>query len=191
MNVPNKITLSRLVCAVALFVLLEWIGGTGDGLRWLFPFTLFALTAGTDWIDGYLARKLGQVTAFGRILDPLADKVVISGVLILALTYEETQMHVPAWLVLLVVGREFLVSGLRGYLEGKGEPFGAGWSGKAKFTAQAIFCGAILLDPVGRWDFVGVVVQISFWATVLLSVGSAAIYIARAARLLVGPSATH
>jgi CDP-diacylglycerol--glycerol-3-phosphate 3-phosphatidyltransferase len=189
-NVPNKITLTRLFLSIGLFVLLEWIGGTGDGIRWVIPFALFTLAAGTDWIDGYLARRLGQVTAFGRILDPLADKVVISGVLILTLTYPETRMHVPAWLVLLVVGREFLVSGLRGYLEGKGEPFGAGWSGKAKFFAQAIFCGAVLLYPVGQWAWVEVGITISFWATVLLSVGSAAIYIARAARLLVGPSAT-
>lgn len=190
MNVPNKITLTRLILSIALFVLLEWIGNTGDGLRWVFPFALFALTAGTDWIDGYLARRLGQVTAFGRILDPLADKVVICGVLILSLTYAETKEFVPAWLVVLVVGREFLVSGLRGYLEGKGEPFGAGWSGKAKFFAQTIFCGALLLYPIGHWAWVEVGLTISLWATVLLSVGSAAIYIARAARLLVGPNAT-
>ena len=190
MNVPNKITLTRLVLSIGLFVLLEWIGNTGEGLRWVFPFALFTLAAGTDWIDGYLARRLGQVTAFGRILDPLADKVVICGVLILCLTYDETKEYVPAWLVVLVVGREFLVSGLRGYLEGKGEPFGAGWSGKAKFFAQTIFCGALLLYPISHWAWVEVGREISFWATVLLSVGSAAIYIARAARLLVGPTAT-
>ena len=185
MNVPNQITLARLVLAGVLFVVLEVIGNGGaPKSAWYIAFGLYFLTAGTDWLDGFLARRWGQVTALGRIIDPLADKVVISGVLVLALTYEETRALVPSWLVLLVIAREFLVSGLRAFIEGQGHSFAAGWSGKSKFLLQALYCGAVLFYPGDRYDWVRGTAVFAMWGTAVLTVVSAAVYVGRAVRLL-------
>jgi len=188
-NIPNQITLTRLVLAGVLFVVLERIGtpigeiGRG-GTAWYFAFGLYFLTAGTDWLDGFLARRWGQVTALGRIIDPLADKVVISGVLVLALTYEETHELVPSWLVLLVIAREFLVSGLRAFIEGQGVSFAAGWSGKSKFLVQALYCGSVIFYPGDGYGWVHAMALVTMWGTAVLTVVSAAIYVGRAVRLL-------
>ncbi|MEM9407466.1 MAG: CDP-diacylglycerol--glycerol-3-phosphate 3-phosphatidyltransferase [Acidobacteriota bacterium] len=184
MNVPNQITSARLCLAIVLFGYLEHIGGDGAGSHWFIAFTLYTVTAATDWIDGYLARRWGQVTAFGRIVDPVADKMLICGVLILTMKYPETSALVPAWLVLVIVGREFLVSGLRGFIEGQGHSFSAGWSGKGKFVAQANYCGGVLFYPGNSAEWVWWFVAITGSATALLTIVSATIYVWRAAQVL-------
>ncbi|MHC4937629.1 MAG: CDP-diacylglycerol--glycerol-3-phosphate 3-phosphatidyltransferase [Planctomycetota bacterium] len=184
MNIPNQITLTRLILAGVLFVVLERIGGHGYGSNWYFAFGLYFLTAGTDWLDGFLARRWGQVTALGRIIDPLADKIVIAGVMVLCLTYPETTKLVPSWLVLLVISREFLVSGLRAFVEGQGHPFAAGWSGKSKFLLQAVYCGAVLFYPGDQYEWVRLTAIVTMWGTAILTVVSAGIYVGRAVRLL-------
>jgi len=186
-NLPNQITLTRLLLSVVLFVVLEFIGGGGaggDGTWWYIAFALFTATAGTDWLDGYLARKWKQVTAFGRIADPIVDKIVICGVLILTQTYPETSEFVPSWLVLLVVGREFVVSGLRAFIEGQGVSFAASWSGKLKLLIQAFYCGSVLLYPGGHYDWIGVCARIGMWGTAILTVYSAGLYIVRGIGLI-------
>jgi CDP-diacylglycerol--glycerol-3-phosphate 3-phosphatidyltransferase len=183
-NVPNQITLARLILSGVLFFVLERIGNDGYGSAWYLAFGLYFLTAGTDWLDGFLARRWGQVTALGRIIDPLADKIVISGVLVLTLTYRETSALVPSWLVLLVIAREFLVSGLRAFIEGQGHSFAAGWSGKSKFLLQAIYCGAVIFYPGDRFGWVHATAVASMWGTALLTILSAGIYVGRAVRLL-------
>jgi len=183
-NIPNQITLARLLLSGVLFVVLECIGGGGYGSNWYFAFGLYFLTAGTDWLDGFLARRWGQVTSLGRIIDPLADKIVIAGVLVLCLTYPETNDLVPSWLVLLVIAREFLVSGLRAFVEGQGHSFAAGWSGKSKFLLQAVYCGAVLFYPGDSYEWVRLTAIGTMWGTALLTVISAGIYVNRAVKLL-------
>lgn len=184
MNLPNQVTLIRLVLSIILFVLLEVIGGNGGGTVWYAAFALFTATAGTDWLDGYLARKRKEVTAFGRIADPLVDKIVICGVLILTQTYPETRDLVPSWIVLLVVAREFTVSGLRAFIEGQGVSFAASWSGKSKLLVQAIYCGAVLLYPAGDYAWVCWCARIGLWLTAFLTVVSAGIYVGRGMAIL-------
>jgi len=138
----------------------------------------------SDGIDGYLARSRGEVTAFGRIADPFADKIVIGGVLVLAQSIPQTKELAPPWIVLLVIGREFLVSGLRSYLEGQGMRFGARWEGKTKLIVQAVYCGALLLYPGGRFDWVELLARIALWATAVITVYSGYAYVRRAAELL-------
>jgi CDP-diacylglycerol--glycerol-3-phosphate 3-phosphatidyltransferase len=183
-NLPNQITLARLVMSIGLFVVLEFVGGDGGGTAWYFAFALFVATAGTDWLDGYLARKWHQVTAFGRIADPLVDKIVICGVLILTQTYPETSELVPSWLVLLVVGREFLVSGLRAFIEGKGVSFAASWSGKSKLLVQAVYCGSVLFYPGDYFGWVWWFAQTFLWVSAALTVASAGLYVRRGMALL-------
>ena len=184
MNLPNRITLGRLFLSVLLFGLLElWPEGR-TGFPWYATFSLYVVIALGDGLDGYLARSRGQITTFGRIADPFADKILIGGVLVLAATLEETKALVPAWFVILVLGREFLVSGLRGYLEGRGVTFAARWEGKAKMVVQACFCGTVLFYPGSRFEWVLWLARIGLWVTVAITLWSAVTYVRSAAAVL-------
>src|SRR5919201_606789 len=115
-NLPNGLTLARLVLAVGLFACIagEW---------WLTGVVVFALAAVTDWLDGYLARKHGLASAFGRNFDPLVDKVLICGAFIFLLPVAGAGL--AAWMVTVVVARELIITGLRSFFEGRGVSFGA------------------------------------------------------------------
>jgi len=179
LNLPNQITVGRLLLTAVLFVLLDvWCRtATSGGWIWYVAFTIYLAGMIGDALDGYYARALGQVTAFGRIADPFADKILVLGILILGLTLPQVEALVPSWIVLVVLAREFLVSGLRSYLESRGTVFGASRDGKAKLIIQAIYCGALLFYP-GHWmTWVWYVAQITLWATLVLSVYSAMNYI--------------
>src|SRR3954452_22051522 len=115
-NVPNTLTLSRLVLAVVVFALISY------GYYWS-AVVVFTLAALTDALDGYLARLLDQATPIGRQLDPLVDKVIVAGAYIYLLSIPGTGVY--PWMVTAVVIRELLIQGLRSLLEGKGQAFGA------------------------------------------------------------------
>jgi CDP-diacylglycerol--glycerol-3-phosphate 3-phosphatidyltransferase len=194
-NLPNQITTGRLALAVILFVLLEtvcrdapdaarWAAGAVGGFWWYAAFALYIVTVLTDGLDGYLARSRGQITAFGRIVDPLADKIVICGVLVLGSTLPQTRALVPTWIVLLVLAREFLVSGLRGFLEGRGAGFPARWEGKAKLMIQAWYCGGAIFYPGNRWRWCELVTEFLLWATLAITVWSAVSYVRSAAKMI-------
>ncbi|MHC4162837.1 MAG: CDP-diacylglycerol--glycerol-3-phosphate 3-phosphatidyltransferase [Planctomycetota bacterium] len=187
MNLPNQITVARLLMAVVVFVLLETVcRGAEPSVAWFVAFWLYTIAVLSDGLDGYLARSRGQITAFGRIADPLADKILICGVLVLTCNLPQTERFVPSWIVLVVLAREFLVSGLRGYLEGRGTRFGARWEGKTKLITQAIYCGAVLLYPFRQWAWVEAVAEIFLWATLVITVFSAIAYIRSTLRLVGG-----
>jgi CDP-diacylglycerol--glycerol-3-phosphate 3-phosphatidyltransferase len=133
-NIPNQITVARLFLSIACFAFL----GTGF---YLVALILFALAAGTDWIDGYWARRYQQITQLGRILDPFADKFLICGVFIFLAAVPKSEI-VP-WMAVLVVAREMLVTGIRSFFEEKGVDFSASWAGKWKMVFQ---CAAVLLS---------------------------------------------
>jgi CDP-diacylglycerol--glycerol-3-phosphate 3-phosphatidyltransferase len=147
-NLPNQITISRIVLAFVLFIILslELAGASpiGDRARTLWVATiLFVVCVSTDWLDGMLARKLDLVTAFGRIVDPFADKLLVLGTLIFLIPLTDSM---PPWFVVVLLAREFLVSGLRSYLESRGIPFGARWGGKIKMILQSILIPVLLAD---------------------------------------------
>jgi CDP-diacylglycerol--glycerol-3-phosphate 3-phosphatidyltransferase len=135
LNLPNCLTIGRLALAVVLFVLLAF-GYLATGL------VIFVIAASTDWLDGYVARKRGETTTLGRILDPFVDKVVVIGSFIFLLLEEESGLK--PWMVTVVVARELLVTGLRSYLEGESVAFGADWMGKVKMILQCVAIGCIL-----------------------------------------------
>lgn len=185
MNLANQITVGRLFLAAVLFVLLETAcRGVESGGMWYGAFALFLITVLSDGLDGYVARSRGEITAFGRIADPLADKIAISGVLVLAHSLPQTAALVPWWIVLTVIAREFLVSGLRGYLEGLGKRFGARWEGKTKLIVQAVYCGAVLFYPGSRFAWVETFAAICLWLTLAITVLSAVAYIRSAVVIL-------
>jgi CDP-diacylglycerol--glycerol-3-phosphate 3-phosphatidyltransferase len=130
-NLPNQLTAARLVLGIILFVLIE-------RHSWIWSIVVFTLAAITDWLDGYLARLQGLVSTLGRNLDPLVDKVVISGAYIFLLKVPGS--GIAAWMVTVVVAREIIITGLRSFMENMGATFGADWLGKVKMVLQ---CGAL------------------------------------------------
>jgi len=195
LNLPNCLTIGRLGLAVVLFVLLAF-GYLATGL------VIFIIAASTDWLDGYLARKRGETTTLGRILDPFVDKVVVIGSFIFLLIDEESGLK--PWMVTVVVARELLVTGLRSYLEGESVAFGADWMGKVKMTLQCVAIGCILFYlgiakgetyVFNQWaDRVLTLSEwcksISIWGAVVVTAVSGISYAWRAADLIVrkGPS---
>ena len=134
-NVPNTLTVSRLVLAVCVFALIAW-----SFYAW--ALVLFVIAALTDALDGYFARLLKQDTPLGRQLDPLIDKVIVAGCYIYLATIAGT--GVMPWMVTAIVVRELLIQGLRSHLEGKGQPFGARTAGKLKTVVQCVSISAVL-----------------------------------------------
>jgi CDP-diacylglycerol--glycerol-3-phosphate 3-phosphatidyltransferase len=133
-NIPNQLTALRFVLAVVLFVL---IGAEA----WFWALATFAFAALTDWLDGYIARLQGIVSTLGRNLDPLVDKVLMCGAFTCLLTHGAAKTGLYAWMVVIIISRELVVTGLRSYLESRGAVFGADLSGKIKMVLQ---CGALL-----------------------------------------------
>lgn len=128
MNLPNRLTLTRLYLCAALVITMEIEGA----YRGAFAIFFFALASITDWLDGYLARKWNQITDFGKLMDPLADKVLISAAFIGLLSHQ----LLPAWFVVAVITREFLVTGLRMLAASKGLILAAEKAGKHKTITQ-------------------------------------------------------
>jgi CDP-diacylglycerol--glycerol-3-phosphate 3-phosphatidyltransferase len=172
MNLPNWITLSRLLLAVPFLIVLE-----RPGLEWA-ALAIFVVASATDWVDGYLARKLNQVTSLGSLLDPLVDKVLVTG----ALVALAAKGAIPAWSVTLILFREFLVTGLRTLEAQRGVILSAGMLGKIKTTLQMIAIGFLLyaLNPAGAGLMPGTMATIGlvvYWAAVAMTFISGAQYL--------------
>lgn len=149
MNIPNKITVSRILLIPVFIILMsipfdwgEWqIGESRLPLSHFAAALLFIIAAATDWIDGHYARKYNLVTNLGKFLDPLADKLLVSAALIILV-----EMGVaPAWVVIIIISREFAVTGLRLVAAGEGIVLAAGSMGKLKTATQMIAIAVLLL----------------------------------------------
>ena len=145
---PEHLTIARLVLSIFCFVFLAF--------DWYLPaLVLFAIAAGTDWVDGFWARRYGQITQLGRILDPFADKIIICGTFMFLAAVPptitgESASEIAAWMAVVVVARELLVTALRSFFEEHGSDFSAKWSGKWKMVFQcaavaASLCAAVAL----------------------------------------------
>jgi CDP-diacylglycerol--glycerol-3-phosphate 3-phosphatidyltransferase len=144
MNLPNKLTLLRILLIPIFMVVLYWgfPGATYVALA------IFIIASITDLLDGKIARKYNLVTDFGKFADPLADKMLVTA----AMLWFVEQGRMPAWMLLIVICREFAVSGLRMIASDKGRVIAAGWSGKVK-TASTMICIVVmlLLGPTITW----------------------------------------
>ncbi|MFC2950047.1 CDP-diacylglycerol--glycerol-3-phosphate 3-phosphatidyltransferase [Virgibacillus sediminis] len=149
MNTPNKITLSRIFLIPIFIILLsvpfswgEWnIGEATLPVSHFAAALLFIIASTTDWVDGYYARKYNLVTNLGKFLDPLADKLLVSAALILLVEMGLA----PAWVVILIISREFAVTGLRLVAAGEGIVLAASSMGKLKTVTQIVAISALLL----------------------------------------------
>jgi CDP-diacylglycerol--glycerol-3-phosphate 3-phosphatidyltransferase len=171
-NVPNLLTMSRLVLGVFVFGLVAY-------QYYLVAAAVFGLAALTDALDGYIARALNQATPLGRQLDPLIDKVLIAGAYIFLLPVKESGLQ--AWMVTVIVVRELLIQGLRSHLEAQGQAFGAKAAGKLKTVFQCLSVAAILVclgvHAASPWLFVRDVLT---WTAVGLTIYSGLAYVALA-----------
>jgi CDP-diacylglycerol--glycerol-3-phosphate 3-phosphatidyltransferase len=183
LNLPNAITFFRLLLSFVLFALIQsrwnWIGAAG----------LFVFAVATDVVDGYIARKYQLITQLGRILDPFVDKFITGGTFLFLLPIADS--GVTPWMVVIVLGREMLVTTLRGFLEQQGADFSASFSGKVKMFLQCVAATASLLSLDPRFATAHVA-GTSFlmirdgllWTMVVATVWSGADYVRRAIQLL-------
>ena len=185
MNLPNSITMGRLLITSGTFVCLELVSDPSEPeapLVWL-AFGLFLVAAISDILDGYFARRYGMVTAFGRVADPFADKVLICGTLVILLEFPATGDLLPSWIVVIVIAREFLVTAVRGLVEAAGIPFPADRLGKYKMIVQCVTASALLTMVAGATTF-RAVAEWGVWVTLLLTVVSGAGYVYKARAIL-------
>ena len=143
MNLPNKLTLLRIVLIPVFMGVLYWGAATESTIATWIALAVFIIASFTDLLDGKIARKYNLVTDFGKFADPLADKMLTTAALLWFV--ENGQM--PAWALLIVLVREFAVSGLRMVASDKGRVIAAGWSGKVK-TASTMVCILLMLLPI-------------------------------------------
>lgn len=195
LNLPNQITLGRFALALLLFA---WLVATDtcSGTNVYSPVVagiVFVLAVATDFLDGYFARKLKQISHFGRIADPVVDKVIVCGSFIFLVSAQWAQAYIPVWVAVLIVAREFLVNGLRGYLEARGVPFAARWDGKLKMILQCCAIPAVFLVRALElsglrdsllFDASRTLAFVLVWTTFVLTVASGVRYVLAAAREL-------
>ena len=142
MNTANKLTMLR-VLMIPAFLLVLYLGVPGANY---WALAIFVIASLTDTLDGYIARHYNQTTDFGKFMDPLADKCLVTAAMLWFV--EIGQM--PGWALLVVIIREFGVSGLRMVAADKGRVIAAGWSGKVK-TASTMVCIVLMLLPINPW----------------------------------------
>ena len=211
-RIPNQLTVARVILAAAFFVLLGLYKQGSDAGRWLLntAFVLYIVAGITDVLDGYLARKLNITSAFGRIVDPFVDKILVVGAFAMlggvnyatapafAGQFERSLPRwlngdmasaVQAWMVVVILAREFVVSAVRGYSESCGIKFPATPAGKIKMFIQSFAICTVLYQvanlPQTHWALylkVGMV-----WLATIVTLASGFVYVSRA-KALMGPT---
>ena len=203
-HVPNALTAGRLLLAVVFFAMLGYYQYHGRGYPWLLnvAFLIYLVALITDFLDGYLARLWKVEGAFGRVVDPFVDKVLVIGSFIIFAgknfiipSHDPTNPYVvytitgvAPWMVVVILARELLVTSFRAMSEGGGQNFGAAFSGKVKMVFQSITILAILIyvnyfaDRTGHDDekYARYFRDFCIWATLLITVASGLLYVQRA-----------
>ena len=190
LNVPNVLTLSRLVLSIVVFVLVP-LGCYFSAL------VVFIVAASTDWVDGYFARRFQQVTQLGRMFDPFVDKIIVCGLFIFLAA--EPPSGITAWMAVVVVGRELLVTALRSFIEQSGGDFSAKMAGKLKMVFQCVAggfgLGALMYDNGTAPDWLQailpppwfwVLLPITVWLAVLSTIYSGLQYVVVAIKHIAG-----
>ncbi|MBN1943904.1 MAG: CDP-alcohol phosphatidyltransferase family protein [Phycisphaerae bacterium] len=209
-NLPNQLTLGRVGLSAVFFVLLGLYRGSlsyGPALLSA-AFVVFIIACITDVLDGYFARKLNQTSAFGRMVDPIVDKILVVGAFAMLAGPDYALVAVPAaaamerglpawltggmssavqtWMVVVILAREFIISGIRGYSEAQGIKFPAIPAGKFKMLTQSAAIGTVLYQlawlPDAAWAIWVKIIIV--WLAVIITVLSGAFYIHKARILM-------
>ena len=167
MNTPNKLTLLRVIMIpfFVVFMLADW----GTWSDWV-ALAIFVVASATDWLDGYLARKYHLVTNFGKFMDPLADKLLVCSAMICLIDLG----RIPSWVVIIIIGREFVISGFRLIASDNGIVIAANYWGKFKTVCQMVMIIVLIANLGGIFD---VLEQILIYASLALTVISLATYL--------------
>ena len=168
MNTPDKLTIARMIIVpfLVIFLLTGW---GGEANRYI-SLTLFVVASVTDWFDGYLARKNNLVTNFGKFMDPLADKLLVCSAMICMIDLK----RLPAWFVIIIIAREFIISGFRLIAAENGIVIAANYWGKFKTASQMIMIILLIL----HFDGIFVILeQIFIWLSLALTIISLITYI--------------
>lgn len=175
MNTPNKLTVARMIL-VPFLVVFMLTGWGGDANRWI-CLAIFIVASVTDWFDGHLARKYNLITNFGKFMDPLADKLLVCSAMICMI---ETG-KLPAWVVIIIIGREFIISGFRLIAAENGVVIAANYWGKFKTVSQMIMIILLIVDFGG---FFAILTEVFIWLSVALTVISLLTYIMQNRKVL-------
>ncbi len=176
MNLPNKLTLARVILVPFLVVFLL-TGFGGEANRYI-CIAIFVAASLTDWFDGYLARKNHQITNFGKFMDPLADKLLVCSALICMIELD----RLPAWIVLIIIAREFIISGFRLIAAENGIVIAANMWGKYKTATQMFMIIFLILDS--QIPALQVITQILVWVSLALTIISLVTYIVQNKKVL-------
>ena len=177
MNLPNKLTVLR-VCMVPVFVVFMLWNGFGTASKYVAA-AIFILASMTDWLDGYLARKNNLVTDFGKFMDPIADKLLVCSAMICLVE----KGALPAWIVIIIIGREFIISGFRLVASDKGVVIAASYWGKFKTVSQMLMVILLILDLGGVFNTIA---QVLIWVALVLTVVSLVDYMVKNRSVLSG-----
>lgn len=170
MNLPNKLTMARII-AVPFFI---WAYMTN---HYIVALILFILAALTDMLDGKIARKYNLITNFGKIMDPLADKILVYSAFCLMVE----DGTVPSWMLIIILAREFVIAGMRAVAAAEGIVIAAGMSGKIKTVLQMVAVPLLILalgmQTSAYFNMVYIAGQVFLWASLIMTVYSGAEYI--------------
>ena len=177
MNLPNKLTIFRVILIVPFVVVL--LGGDAGwfGSNLLIPelvaLAVFIIASLTDMIDGKIARKYNLITNFGKFMAPLADKLLASAALIALVAME----RIPAWVVIIIISREFIISGFRLVAADNRVVIAASYWGKFKTTFQMVMVCMMIVDLSGFWPWFGIATDVVMWIALVLTVVSLVDYL--------------
>ena len=175
MNLPNKLTLFRVIL-IPVFVVFMLVSVTGDTDKWI-ALAIFIIASLTDLLDGKIARKYNLITDFGKFMDPLADKLLVCSAMICLVEMGK----MPAWMVIIIISREFIISGFRLIASDNGVVIAASYWGKFKTVSQMFMIIVLIADLGGVFDIVGTVL---IWLSLILTVVSLIDYIAKNVQVL-------
>lgn len=170
MNLPNKLTILRMIM-VPFFVLFMLVPIGGAANKWI-ALAIFVVASLTDTLDGYIARRDNLITDFGKFMDPLADKLLVCSALICFVELGD----LPAWMVIVIIAREFIISGFRLVASDNGIVIAASKTGKLKTVSQMVMVVLVIADLGG---FFSILEQIFIWLALILTVISLIEYIVK------------
>ncbi|MBR3307482.1 MAG: CDP-diacylglycerol--glycerol-3-phosphate 3-phosphatidyltransferase [Lachnospiraceae bacterium] len=169
MNLPNRLTTLRVIL-IPFFIVFLMTGLAGEASRWI-ALGIFAAASFTDFLDGYIARKKGLITNFGKFMDPLADKLLVCSAMVCFVELG----RMPAWIVVIIIAREFIISGFRLVAAEQGRVIAAGWWGKFK-TAFTMIMEIFMIMNIEKLQLV---TDILMYISLALTLISLADYLVR------------
>lgn len=175
MNLPNKLTVLRVIMVpFFVFFMLTDVGGPAN--KWI-ALVLFCVASLTDMLDGKIARKYNLVTNFGKFMDPLADKLLVCSAMICMIEMGK----LPAWIVIVIIAREFIISGFRLVASDNGIVIAASYWGKFKTVSQMFMLILLIADLGGAFNMIA---QVLIWVSLVLTIVSLIDYIAKNVQVL-------